>query len=82
MSTPHGEYIALGDTDSIRQSVYRALFSTHMDDELITDIRLAVNKGLGLALGGKWFKDEVERLYNRWVRPAKMGRPRLRSEVV
>jgi putative transposase len=79
MSTPHEEYLALGDSDSARQSVYRALFCTHVDGELIKDIRMAVNKGL--ALGEERFKDEIERLYNRRVRPAKMGRPRLRLEV-
>ena len=75
MSTPHEEYLALGNTDSIRQSVYRSLFPAHVDDELIKDIRVAVNKGL--ALGGERFKAEMERLTNRRVRPAKMGRPRL-----
>jgi putative transposase len=73
------EYFALGNTDSIRQSVYRTLFRTHVDNELIKDIRVAVNKGL--ALGGESFKEEIERLINRRVRPAMMGRPRLRSEV-
>lgn len=57
MSTPHQEYLALGDTDSIRQSVYREFFLAHVDDELI--------------------KDEIERLHNRRLSPAKMGRPRL-----
>ena len=75
MSTPHEEYLALGNSDSIRQSVYRSLFRAHVDDELIKDIRVAVNKGL--ALGEERFKEEIERLTNRRVRPAKMGRPRL-----
>ena len=79
MSTPHEEYFALGSTDSERQSVYRALFRAHVDDKLIKDIRLAVNKGM--ALGGERFKDEIELLCKRRVRPAKMGRPRLRPEV-
>ena len=51
------------------------LFRAHVDDELIKDIRVAVNKGL--ALGGERFKEEIERLTNRRVRPAKMGRPSL-----
>jgi len=33
---------------------------------------------MGLALGGERFKDEIECLHNRRVRPAKMGRPRLK----
>ena len=79
MSRRHEEYLALWDSDSARQSVYQALFRTHVDGELIKDIRMAVNKGL--ALGDEKFKDEIERLYNRRVRSAKMGRPRLRLEV-
>ena len=57
MSAPHEEYLALGNTDSIRQSVYRSLFSAHVDDELIQDIRVAVNEGL--ALEGERFKEEI-----------------------
>jgi hypothetical protein len=49
----------------IRQSVYRSLFRAHVDDELIKDIRVAVNKGL--ALGGERFKEEIERLTNRRI---------------
>ena len=75
MSTPHEEYLSLGVTDSKRQSAYRDLFCFHVDDALIKDIRMAINKGL--ALGGERFKDEIEQLHNRRVRPAKMGRPRL-----
>ena len=79
MSMPHEQYLALGNTDPIRQSVYRSLFRAHIDNELIKDIRSAVNKGM--ALGGDRFKEEIERLTNRRVRPAKMGRPRRKSEV-
>ncbi len=75
MSTPHEEYTSLGNTDLQRQSAYRELFRFHVDDELIKDIRMAVNKGL--ALGSDRFKDEIEKLHNRRVRPAKMGRPKL-----
>lgn len=76
MSTPHSEYLSLGKSDTVRQAVYRKLFLTHVDDKLITDIRAAVNKGL--ALGNDRFKDEIESLYERRVRSAKMGRPRIK----
>jgi len=76
MSTPHEEYVRLGDTSSARQKTYREMFRSHVDDELINDIRLAVNKGL--ALGAEKFKEEIELLYGRRVRAAKMGRPSLR----
>ncbi len=78
MSTPHNEYLSLGGTALQRQNAYRELFRFEVDDEIISDIRLAVNKGL--ALGGERFKDDIERLHKRRVRPAKMGRPRLKSE--
>jgi putative transposase len=78
MSTPHIEYLSLGKTDSIRQDAYRKLFLAHVDDKLIKDIRSAVNKGM--ALGSERFKDEIEGLCSRRVRPGKMGRPRLHPE--
>lgn len=75
MSTPHNEYMSLGKAGSERQCAYRKLFQAHIDNDLIKDIRLAVNKGL--ALGNERFKDEIENLCGRRVRPAKMGRPKL-----
>jgi putative transposase len=78
MFTPHQEYLRPGDTRPARQKAYRAMFRFDVDAEQIKDIRLAVNKGL--ALGTDRFKDEIEQLYGRRVRPARMGRPGLRSK--
>jgi putative transposase len=72
--TAHDEYLKLGRTGIQRQKVYRSLFHVHVEEELIVDIRSAVNKGL--ALGDDRFKHEIETLCSRRVRPAKMGRPR------
>jgi len=74
LCTPHDEYLKLGNSKVKRQLAYRALINTHVDGELLEQIRGSVNKGL--ALGNARFKDEVETLYGRRVRPAKMGRPR------
>lgn len=74
MNTPHQEYLALGRTDVDRRAAYRELFRFHVDDELISDIRQAVNKGM--ALGNDRFKQEIEQVCGRRVTPAKMGRPR------
>lgn len=76
MSTPHIEYLLLGKSDASRQVAYRELFLSHVDEKLIDDIRAAVNKGL--AFGNDSFKDEIENLYERRVRSAKMGRPRVK----
>ena len=77
LCTPHEEYLRLGKSAGERQRHYRALFRTHVDDELIAEIRSAVNKGL--ALGGERFKDEIEQVHGRRVRPARMGRPTSRG---
>jgi len=74
MWTPHPEYLNLGDSNSDRQEAYRSLFSTHVDGPLLKSIREAVNKGM--ALGSDRFKDEIEALHGRRVRPAHIGRPR------
>lgn|GEM_PF-1984329 len=66
-------HLKLGRNKQERMVVYRALFKAHVDGKLIEDIRRAVNKGL--ALGNESFKDEVEALYGRRVRQARMGRP-------
>ncbi|WP_276324574.1 transposase [Simiduia agarivorans] len=71
--TPHSEYLKLGEEPKERQCSYRALFDAHVDCSLIKDIRAAVNKGM--ALGSARFKDEIECLHGRRVRPAAMGRP-------
>ncbi|HEB26690.1 MAG TPA: transposase [Porticoccus sp.] len=74
LCTPHSEYMALGDNLEKRLSSYRELLKGQVDSDLITDIRQSINRGL--LLGSERFKDEVELLYGRRVKPAKMGRPK------
>ncbi len=74
LCTPHEEYLKLATDKEKRLSSYRALFKAHVEVELLEQIRSSVNKGL--SLGSDCFKDEVEMLYGRRVRPAKMGRPK------
>ena len=42
--TLHPLYQSLGATGEERQSAYRALFRVQLDDEAISDIRLALNQ--------------------------------------
>ena len=77
ISTPHDEYLRLSDSQPSRQRVYRAFFQSKLGSEALNDIREAVNKGL--ALGGEKFKNEIERLHGRRLRPARMGRPPCRN---
>ena len=78
LCTPHEEYVSLGQTADDRHQCYRELFSSHIDGELLSDVREALNKGL--ALGSERFRDEVEVLYGRRVKPGKMGRPKSTRE--
>jgi len=74
---PHDEYLALGDNVEERLSAYRALFDAHIDGKLTMKVRDCVNKGL--ALGNENFKDQIETLYKRRVKPALMGRPKSKN---
>lgn len=74
MCSPHREYLRLGSSAAERQEVYRGLFVAHIDGPMIQSIRNAANKGM--ALGSDRFKEEIEALHGRRVRPATMGRPK------
>jgi putative transposase len=74
LCTPHAEYIKLAKNKAERLQAYRNLFNTKIDGELLEQIRGSVNKGL--ALGNDRFKDEIEKLFGRRVKPANMGRPK------
>ncbi|MDP2804818.1 MAG: transposase, partial [Gallionellaceae bacterium] len=42
---PHSLYLSLGKDDAIRQTEYRGLFRSQLDDEALADIRLALAQG-------------------------------------
>lgn len=72
--TPHVLYRALGATDAARQHAYRELFRHHLDNDLLHVIRAALNQEL--ALGANRFKDQIETMTSRRMRPGQPGRPR------
>lgn len=74
LASEHEEYRKLGSDDAERQVNYRALFETEVAGDLVEQISQALNRGM--ALGSERFKDEIETLYGRRVKQAKMGRPR------
>ena len=73
LCTPHPEYLRLGSTWSERMENYRALFAYHVEGYLLDEIRLSLNKGM--AIGHDRFKDEIEKLTGRRLKPKKVGRP-------
>ncbi len=75
--TPHEEYQRLGLDDLARQTAYRALFATAVDQEDLAEIRDCTHKGW--ALGGERFRDAVEALGQRRAASKGVGRPRKRE---
>lgn len=73
LCTPHPLYMALNDDADMRRIAYRALFSSHLDGELLDNIRVASNKGM--AIGCDRFKQQIEQLTGRRMTAQKMGRP-------
>lgn len=49
--TLHPLYLAMGCNDAIRQTAYRALFRSELDEEALSDIRLALSQGQPLGHG-------------------------------
>jgi len=74
----HESYNALGKVPSERQEAYRRMFSAHMDEKTLEDIRQSTQKGW--ALGSEHFKSEVERLLQRRSRPLPRGGDRRSME--
>jgi len=73
LCTPHAEYLKLGLSEVERMENYRALFAHHVEEKLLDEIRVGVNTGM--AIGHDRFKDEIEQLTGRRVKPNKAGRP-------
>ena len=70
---PHSEYLRLSERKAYRLRKYRALFEHCVEDDLLTEIREGLNKGM--ALGNDRFKDEIAALTGRRLKPKQAGRP-------
>lgn len=73
----HSLYLALGNTAETRRAAYRALFRYQLDEAELTDIRTSLNKEL--AVGAERFKDQIETVLARSVRPGQAGRKKERT---
>ena len=72
---PHILFEQLSSDKLNRQYLYRELFKHHLDDDDIHSIREAVNQEL--VLGRDDFKEKIEQMTKRQVKPAPMGRPKV-----
>ena len=73
LCTPHPEYLALGVDPEERRKSYQALFSSHIDKELLAEIRANTKKGL--MFGNDRFKEQIETLTGVRIQARKRGRP-------
>ena len=71
VSTSHPEYLRLGSTKSERMENYGALFAYHVEDDLLDEIKLSLNKGM--AIGQDRFKEEIEKFTDRRLKSKKVG---------
>lgn len=75
--TPHPIYNSLGSTATERQARYRKLFPRELADATIARIRNTTNACL--VLGNERFKDQIEAMIGRSVRPGRNGRPKTKN---
>jgi putative transposase len=73
MLTPHPLYLALERDAEKRRSAYRSLFRAHLDQTMITDIRLALNQDQ--PLGDSRFREKIEQMTGVRREARKRGRP-------
>jgi putative transposase len=73
LCTPRPIYMALHSNAIQRQAVYRSLFSSHIEGQLLEAVRVNSNKGM--AIGNEQFKQEIEALTGTRMKDKKMGRP-------
>ncbi len=67
--------VTINDSDPI----YDLLFSVHLDPEMLTAFRMAVNQET--MVGENRFKAEIEAALNRRIQPLPRGRPRKEKEM-
>lgn len=75
----HPLYLALGDTDVVRHSVYRALFRAHLDKAALDDIRMALNQNQ--PLGNGRFYAKIERMLGERRQARPRGRPKAEADA-
>jgi putative transposase len=71
--TPHAEYLALGASDQDRLARYRSLFRSQLDEEALSNIRLALSQSQ--PLGNNRFREAQCKAAGIRQTQARRGRP-------
>ena len=74
LTTPHGLYYELADSDEQRQAAYRGLFADEFGEDLLQRIRATVNGGF--VFGNARFERQIAALLGRRTWRGSPGRPR------
>jgi putative transposase len=77
--SPHPLDLALGADDDARRAAYRELFRGALDEEPLSDLRLALNQDQ--PIGNDRFYREIEAMTGQRRALRKRGRPRKRGEA-
>jgi len=75
----HSTYLQLGDNPQERRLKYQGYVRAPIDPDTLTDIRNSTNKGW--VLGGDGFREHLESLLNRRVRPLPRGGDRRSAQA-
>ena len=76
--TPHPLYIALGADEGQRQTAYRDLFTSALEDAPVNDLRMALNQNQ--PIGNSRFYDRIEAMTGQRRELRKRGRPRKKND--
>ena len=76
---PHKYYLALGKSGEERRWAYRELFSHHMDNTILHEIRESTDQCR--VLGNERFRKEIEQALQIKTIPGKRGRPRQIDDI-
>ena len=78
--SPHPLYLALGADDDARRAAYRELFRGALDEQPLSDLRLALNQDQ--PIGNARFYREIEAMTGQRRELRRRGRPRKRDAEV
>ncbi|SDY20498.1 putative transposase [Allochromatium warmingii] len=76
--SPHALYLALGETPEARQTAYRELFRTELDEAALTELRLAIQQSQ--PIGSERFLQQIEQMTGQRREARPRGRPRLEPD--
>ncbi|MBK5969656.1 MULTISPECIES: transposase [Thiorhodovibrio] len=76
--SPHSLYLELGGSPEARQTAYRELFRTGLDDAALSELRLAIQQSQ--PIGSERFLRQIEQMTGQRREARPRGRPRVEPD--